>query len=83
MTPLEAMRATGRRPSWVVKQLGIERTYLYRLLNGERRWTPDLRKRFSLAIGLSENAIRFAQECPGESPDAHGTNAKDLCLPSP
>ena len=63
MTPLEAIRVTGRRRSWLTMQLGIERTYLWRLLRGQRPWTPDLRKRFALAVGLSEDAIRF---CPGD-----------------
>lgn len=75
MTPLEAIRATGRRRSWLTTQLGIERTYLWRLLCGQRPWTPDLRKRFALAVGLSEDALDFAQGCPGAAQDASDVGA--------
>lgn len=57
MTPMQAMDATGRGPIWVARQIGVERTRLYRLLKGERPWTPELRQRFCLALGLAEWAI--------------------------
>jgi len=75
VTPREAMRATGHGPVWVVRQTGIERTRLDRLLNGRREWTPGLRRQFALAIGLAETSICFPT-APGESPAARDADAK-------
>lgn len=59
MTPRQAMQATGHGPVWVARQTGIERTYLDRLCNGERVWTPAQRKAFALAVGLAEDSIEW------------------------
>ncbi len=62
MKPREALQATGRRSSWVATQMGIDRTYLWRLLNGQRRWTATLGHRYAVALGLAESAIDFGYD---------------------
>lgn len=70
MTPRQAMRATGHGPVWVSRQTGIERTRLDRLCKGWYAWTPEQRKAFALAVGLSEDAICFVSDAPSEPPVA-------------
>ena len=67
MTPQEAMRATGRGPSWTARRVGVERTRLYRLLDGRAPWTAELRDRFALALGVEETAIEWPTEGKGEA----------------
>lgn len=81
MRPTTALEATGKRPTWVAEQMSIHRSYLWRLLMGERAWTPELRKRFALALGLAEEAIDFATEVDAESPDSNLVANNDTPTP--
>jgi len=59
--PREYMGATGLRSDWVARQMGVHYSYLSHLLAGRRPWTPRLRQRFAVAVGMAESAINFAQ----------------------
>jgi transcriptional regulator with XRE-family HTH domain len=73
MDPLEVLESTGRRRDWVAGQMGISESYLSLLLNGKRRWTEDVRKRFALATGVPVALIVFcAVDCDTESDEVCG-----------
>jgi len=59
MGPQEALRVTGKRAPWVAQQMGVSRSYLWRLVRGERSWTRDLERSFALALGMAPEAISF------------------------
>lgn len=62
ISPVAYLNKSGLRRSWVAERMGIGPSYLWRLLNGQRQWTPALRARFALVTGLDESAFDFAQE---------------------
>ncbi len=71
MGPVEATKAVGKRPTWVAEQMGICRSYLWRMMTGKRRWPSHRRQQFALALGMAETAIDFAS-CIGQSPTDRG-----------
>ena len=84
MRPADALSHTGKRLPWVAQQMGVSRSYLWRLLKGQRQWRPDLRRTFALALGLSEDAVDYCAPCVGSRPtdDTPQDNAEALD-PSP
>jgi len=58
-----SIRATietqGRRLDWVAAQMGISQSHLTRLLNGERRWLPQLRSKIADVLGVPEGVLFF------------------------
>ena len=63
ISPAQAIAARGLQKQWVAAQLGISPAYLSMLLNGNRRWTPDLAGKFPLVVGLASAALCFAPNC--------------------
>lgn len=61
LTPREALEASGRYYNWVAKQMGIDKSYLSRLVSGDRPWLEPLRYRFALAVGIPHEIINFAE----------------------
>lgn len=61
-----AVRATieaqGRRLTWVAGQMGISPSYLTRLLDGERRWTPKLRAQVAMILQVPTDVLFFASD---------------------
>jgi len=62
ITPKQALKLLGKQQDWVADQMEIHKSYLSRLVNGRRPWTPELKKAFSLTIGLPEEAICFTSD---------------------
>lgn len=58
------LETRGIRKDWLAFQLGISQSYMTRLLNGERRWTPALRKEAARVLMLPEDVLFFVPECP-------------------
>jgi len=49
----------GRRLDWVAAQMGISQSYLTLLLNGKRRWSPQLQSKVASALGVPEEQLFF------------------------
>lgn len=76
MTPREAIAIRGLRQNWIARMMGISDSYLSLLLDQRRRWTADLQRGFSMAIGIAESAICFASAGTAAEPlrYANGTS---------
>ena len=59
----ETIRQQGRLARWVALQMGISESYLSKLLDGRRVWTPDLRRRVAEVLGVSESSLFLDAEC--------------------
>lgn len=73
ITPKQALKLLGKQQDWVADQMEIHKSYLSRLVNGRRPWTPELKKAFSLTIGLPEEAICFTSDVHREGRETLST----------
>lgn len=62
----ELIESKGITKTWLAGQMGISRTWLYRLLNGEEKWSKEHREKAALALGVPV-AFLFAEDV-GEKP---------------
>jgi len=63
----QVIEGRGIRKDWLAQQLGISPSYLTRLLNGERRWTNELKAEASRVLMLPEDVLFFVPECPADA----------------
>jgi len=53
----QLIRLKGMRRTWVAEQLQITPNYLSKLMNGERRITPELAVRIADVLGVPVNEV--------------------------
>jgi len=62
----------GRRKDWLARELGVSPSYVTKLLNGKRRWTPALREKASDAFGVPETLLFLELEVSGMATEVKG-----------
>lgn len=59
------VREQGRRHMWLAERLGVTPGHVTRLLNGERRWTEELRPKAAQALGWGGDEAKLFEVVDG------------------
>lgn len=53
----EEIHGKGRRVSWIAEQIGVDRTTIYRYMDGSRNITEDAAKRIAAVLEIPVEAL--------------------------
>jgi transcriptional regulator with XRE-family HTH domain len=62
LTPREAKDQSSQEWQQIAERMGVSKSYVSKLANGQRRWTWEMQRRFAAAVGLDVSAISFDQD---------------------